>query len=275
MPSPDTTLHTVLTELAKTDLTPSPRVNQLFTELVNIALNPHTNPAELPPELIAQARQFAAIGEAQLEAHWADRIITQNAIAEDFPYWENYVTMMAAEGEFLSKRCTPGAKIAFVGSGPLPFSAILLAQAGYRVTCIDSNVAALTRGENVANLMQERAASYSSSMRFAHGTAEHFDYTGMDVVILAALVGRTTAAKAALLSTLGDTLPPTTLLAARSVPRDGRQLLYPPCPDGPYAHLGAGAELAPHAQVINSLKVWRVPQPETITLPDGEAAQQV
>jgi hypothetical protein len=83
--------------------------------------------------------------------------------------------------------------------------------------------------------------------------ADH-DYADADAVVIAALVGATSAEKLQLLGQIAGTLAPGILLAARSVPDDGRQLLYPRIdPAVAATTVTVLGEWVPPPGVINSL----------------------
>lgn len=164
-------------------------------------------------------------GEARLETFWADRVIADPGRLKDFPYLDSYRLLADGEHHALSLALgrTP-TSVAFVGSGPFPLTAIELHRLDpqLRITCLDRDPVALARGARAAAVL----CSDPSRLRFLHADADDFDYSGHDAVVTAALVGLTRATKRSLLGSVARTLRPDAVLAARSVPSDGRQWLY-------------------------------------------------
>ena len=251
-------IRTIAARLAGTDLRPGPLVNGLFQSLVAAAL------AAAPHELL-DARTIEALhrlcsrGEANLEAHWASRIHANPESIVDFPYLDNYRKLAAAEYRAIVDALGAAPRtLVFVGSGPLPLSAVLLAQSGHglRVTCVDRDVHAVRQGWRVARALIGPGAR--AALTFARADAGKHDYSAYDVVLVAALVGLTRTEKATMLGRIADTLAPGSLLAARSVPEDGRRMLYPRIEHSSVpATLDVLGEVDPPPGVINSLLLMR------------------
>jgi nicotianamine synthase len=248
----------IAAQLACTDLRPGPLVNALFGRLVAAALSlGHDHPVTRCPHLVETVRQLCALGESRLEREWAQRIIADPASLAGFPYLDNYRRLVA--GEYSAIRTALGrepAHLVFAGAGPLPLTAVLLARIAPRpvITCLDRDQAALSLGEAVARALLPASAT----LRFAHADAAAFDYRDSDVTVLAALAGTTLSSKRALLTRMATTLRRDALLAARSVPRDGRRLLYSRITtDAVPAILEVVNEWSPPPGVINSLLLMR------------------
>lgn len=73
-----------------------------------------------------------AEAEGQMEAFWAREIVDDVASIEDFPYFDNYQLLTQREHRAIIKAMASGMpkpkRLVFIGSGPLPLSAMLLAQ---------------------------------------------------------------------------------------------------------------------------------------------------
>lgn len=172
-------------------LDPSPIINSLLSELVR-HLQGYVAGAEMSPGqhfayveqavcaqidtnelLFARAnaiRSLAIRAESRLELHWTQNLIQDETIASprmsaiekiqmgsrDFPYTQNYVSMVQKEAEVIryhaERRPEMGLKlthdsanadpyrVAFCGSGPLPLTGILLAVTmDAKVTLIDND----------------------------------------------------------------------------------------------------------------------------------------
>jgi hypothetical protein len=237
--------------LEATDLRPGPVVDALFGSLVRAAL---ALPADHPgiERAGARVRDLCARGEARLESRWAHRVIADPASLRAFPYLANYVALVRGEWEALTAALgRRPRRVAFVGSGPLPLSALLLHRLApdVAVTCVDRDPDAVTLGCRVASSL-----GCDSSPAFVETEADDLDAGAFDVVVVAALVGITPAEKRAAVTALASGLGRDALLAVRSVPADGRQLLYPrlAATDVPAGLLFVG-EWIPPPPVINSL----------------------
>lgn len=275
-------LRVLCARLEGTDLTPGPVVDRTCGDLVALALR--TTAAEVatvPADLVARVRALAAAAEARLELHWSAAVAEGRAALEEFPYAAQYRTLCHAEealvrqtlasrapvpaaagasGASAAVTVAPAGRVHVVvaGSGPLPLTALSWAARhdDVQVHCVDRDPAALAAGERLAR---------SQGLGPGRIGFEHADVAraqclaGADVVHVAALVGDGTAAKAHLLDDLASAMAPGALLAVRSVPTDGRQLLYPQVDLAALAPLGAlEGTWEPDPPVINSLHVVRV-----------------
>jgi hypothetical protein len=227
-PSWPASLAGVVAELERTDLRPGPVVDSLFARLVALALDlPADHPVLRCGPVLARVRDLAARGESELEAHWAARVRSDPGLLREFPYLGNYLRL--ARGEWRSMLAACGRRprsLAFVGSGPLPLSALIIGRLApdVAVTCVDRDVAAVALGRGVARL---GCGPGAAQVRFVAAEADQVDYSPFDVVVLAALVGATAEQKAAVLGRVAASMRPGALLTVRSVPADGRLLLYP------------------------------------------------
>lgn len=247
-------------QLAGTDLRPGRLVDDLFGRLVEAAVTTDAGDhgSDLCPRLFCTVQQLCARGEGHLEWLWAERVLADPAVVERFPYLDNY--RLLAEAEYRAIRRSldgPPGRLVFVGSGPLPLTAVLLSRAepDLEITCVDRDAAAVRTGKAVAGAL----SGGSSKLRFVHADAGRFDYSGFDIAVLAALVGTRASDKAAVLAGVARSMRDGALLAARSVPADGRRLLYPRIePAVVPAGLAVLGEWAPPPGVINSLLLMRV-----------------
>lgn len=254
-------ISAIVARLAATDLRPGPVVNDLFQALVAAACAaPHDYPGCVPPHAMVTLHRMCSWGEAKLEEHWARRIVAAPGVVEAFPYLDNYRQLTAMEHAAITGALgRPPRTLVFAGSGPLPLSAVMLAKLApeLQITCLDSDRHAVRQGRRVARALA--GVRNPGSLRFVRADAAEHDYSGYDVVVVAALVGLTPAEKTAVLTRVAGTLSPGSLLAARSVPADGRRLLYPRIERCIIpATLAVLGESTPPAGVINSLLLMRV-----------------
>jgi hypothetical protein len=161
--------------------------------------------------------------ETLMEFHYAEKFIKDTPNINNlksFIYWDNYEKLVDIELNKLfeiveRKRLS---SIAFVGSGPLPLSTILLQQqTGKRVVCLDINAEAYDLGKK---LIEQYSLQHSLKYVLADGASFHYD--GYNLVWIASLVPN----KEEVVKRIYETNP-NAIIAIRSV--DGiYQLLYEP-----------------------------------------------
>jgi nicotianamine synthase len=222
-------LHRAISKLPS--LSPSPEVDALFTALVATCVSPI--PVDVAT-LGAKARRMrgelvrlCADAEARLEAHCSDALAALDHPLRHlrlFPYYENYVALTDLEHTLLARhapdRLAAPSRVAFVGSGSLPLSSLLLAvrHMPYAVVdsfdlCGDANDRArrlLLRGDDggVATRMSFRTADVEG---LTHELAAY------DVVFLAASVGVAAAEqKTRVIAHLGEHMADGAALVVRS-----------------------------------------------------------
>jgi nicotianamine synthase len=252
-------------------LSPSPEVNALFTELVTACVPPSTVDVEqLGPEaqeMRGRLIRHCSEAEGLLEAHYADLLADfDNPLdhLELFPYLNNYILLSQLEHGLLARH-VPGpapSRLAFVGSGPLPLSSLVLAA---------RHLPAPARFDNydICGEANERARrpvrdDEDLSGRMAFRTSDVADVTrdmaAYDVVFLAALVGMAAEEKARVVEHLGRHMSPGAALVVRSA-HGARGFLYP-IVDPEEIQRGGFEVLAvhhPEGEVINSVIIARKP----------------
>ncbi|OEL26798.1 putative nicotianamine synthase 4 [Dichanthelium oligosanthes] len=125
-------LHAAIAKLPS--LSPSLAVNALFTALVATYV---PDGQRMRAELI----RLCSDAEGQLEAHYADALAAFDNPLDRFPYCRTYVDLSRLEHELLMRYVTGlagPARVAFVGSGPLPFSSMVLAARHLPATLFDN-----------------------------------------------------------------------------------------------------------------------------------------
>lgn len=258
-------LERLVAALESTDLHPSTRVDALFRALVAEAFRlPPGALAEVPARVAERARQVSARGEGLLESHWARLVATGRAPVEAFPYFDHYTRLVGWEHALVRHALGREPRRAVVaGAGPLPLTALALARLvpGLLVTCLDREPEAVATGARLARSVGADPRRVS----FALGDATEHDYGDADLVLVAALVGEDDGDKGAVLARAAGTAAATAVLAARTVPDDGRRLLYRRIgPAAVPAHLCVEGEHHPPPGVVNSLLVLtraREPRP--------------
>lgn len=241
--SPELLVESVLAlhaQISKLDnLRPSETVNALFSQLVALCLRPCS--IDVAKYLSANARavradliQLCGRAEGLLERHYAEllgRSPQPHAQLDLFPYYRNYRKLAVLEFRQL---CLAGngsastfTRVAFVGSGPMPLTSIVLALhhmpwATFDNYDMDADANELARG--LVRAHPDLSARMAFHTRNVKKVKERLaDY---DVVFLAALVGLGRAAKADILEHLGRHMRAGSALVVRSA-HAARAFLYP------------------------------------------------
>lgn len=131
--------------------------------------------------------------------------------------WKVYETLVGQEMELLEGlRPEPGLPIAFVGSGPLPLSALLLhLRLGCPVTCVDSDPEACDASRRLIGRL-----GLEEGIRVVREEGAFFDYAPYSAVFVASLV----TGKAGVLGRIRSTRPDA-VLAVRTA-EGMRRLMY-------------------------------------------------
>ena len=159
----------------------------------------------------------SALKDFELEDKFADRFLAGQVSLTEFPYYDSYVRTIDAESTLIGRP----RRILFIGSGPVPLSAILYARKfpEARVDIVDIDKAALKKGAKVA-----KKAGTPLGKQIAGDAATIKGLSNYDVVVVALEVGPTDATKRAVLEGMfADAAPRTTVLlrGSRDVPSGG------------------------------------------------------
>ncbi|KAF0907426.1 hypothetical protein E2562_017366 [Oryza meyeriana var. granulata] len=276
-------LHAAISKLPS--LSPSPAVDKLFTELVAACVPPSPvdvtrlgpGPRRVREELI----RLCSDAEGRLEAHYADALAAFDNPLDHlhrFPYYGNYVNLSRLEYELLARYAAPAggmaaARVAFVGSGPLPFSSLVLAASHMPEAVFDNYDLDGAANERARRLVR---ADADVGARMSFRTADVADLGdelgAYDVVFLAALVGVAAEEKAKIIAHLGRHMADGAALVVRSA-HGARGFLYPIVDPSDVARGGFDvlAVCHPEDEVINSVIVARKAAPEAArgTAPGG------
>jgi Nicotianamine synthase protein len=263
-------LRTIYDELAAcADLRPSPHVDAVFRRLVRLVVGAPVGVARgvlADPAVrgvVPQLRSLCFEAEYQLELGWASRI-AESAAPEDelgqFPYVENYRLLHELERDALDRFAEGVAveRVALVGSGPLPLTSLLLASdPGVHVANFERDPVALGLSRRLAETLgATRMVFHRVDVGAGSGDVDLGCY---DLVVLAALVGRTAGEKAHVIRHLAVKMAPGALLLARSA-QGLRSVLYPEVEVGALAALDVLGVVHPTNDVINSVIVARKPR---------------
>lgn len=247
-------VHTRLQLL--TDLRPRPEVNEMFTNLVQLVVNTpeETATAALRDprirDIVPSLRRICADGETELEHDWSRRVATHPDPAGElarFPYVSNYTQLSRMElGVLASATSDSASSVTFVGGGPLPLSALMIAaESDATVEVIDHDPRAVAAAERMTRALGTDTISFQVS------DAMGCDVSRSEVVILAALVGTSPQEKQHALDHLSQSMPAGSFLLARSS-RGLRTLMYPSLPDDGLSGFDVLSVVHPVNDVINS-----------------------
>lgn len=224
-----------------------------------MALDPQDGIRELLQLTRQQLREvydICAVGESSLEMYWAKKIqASENPVAEllNFPYLDNYLKLSGQELALFVKYLPKSGerKLAYIGSGPLPLTAICYERHGLftEVMGIDSDQNALATSRYLCTRL-------GSGVSFLRADAMEVDYSGFSVIFVAALVGMTNNEKQRILQNIQKTAKPGTLVAVRSA-YGSRELLYPKLESLPKGYREIDSYI-PTDDVVNSMHLLRI-----------------
>jgi hypothetical protein len=156
----------------------------------------------------AKSDPWEGASDYEIEKAFADKILGGQAKLEDYPYFWSYVSTIEAEGALMDKP----RKIAFVGSGPVPVSAILLAHRfpSADVDLFDIEPEALDIGTLVAGKVGVRLGR-----TIIQDITEPANLSGYNVVVLALEAPPGRRGKRAALKRVISEVDPGTLVLVR------------------------------------------------------------
>ncbi|XP_038890564.1 probable nicotianamine synthase 4 [Benincasa hispida] len=221
-----------------TSLNPSKNVDTLFTQLVLTCSPPA--PAGFDIASLSQPLQamrahlirLCAKAEALLELHFSSILASsfRNPISNlsIFPYYSNYLKLSLLEFDILRSHCRRvPASIAFLGSGPLPLSSIVMASIHLKGTIFHNFDLDPTANSMASQLV---CSDPDLSQRMIFHTTDVMNVTNglkdYEVVFLAALVGLEEEEKGRVLKHLGKHMAAGAYLMLRSA-HGARAFLYP------------------------------------------------
>ncbi|KAK3034060.1 hypothetical protein RJ639_034285 [Escallonia herrerae] len=246
-------------------LKPSEHVDMLFTQLVLTCMPPSSiDVAKLckrVQEIRSKLIRLCGQAEGLLEAHFSTILGSfDNPIdhLNIFPYYSNYLKLSHLEFNILMQHCAKvPTRVAFLGSGPLPLTSIVLAS--YHLTATTFHNYDIDPSANsMASRLVSSDPDLSGRMRFhttdvMNVTSALKDY---EVVFLAALVGMDKEAKVRVIDHLAKHMAPGALLMLRSA-HGARAFLYPvvdPCDLRGFEVLSV---FHPVDEVVNSVVIAR------------------
>lgn len=259
-------LHGAIAKLPS--LSPSPDVDALFTDLVMACVPPNpVDVTKLGPDAQRMREELIRLcsdAEGHLEAHYSDLLAAFDNPLDHlarFPYFSNYISLSKLEHDLLV-RYVPGlapSRVAFVGSGPLPFSSLVLARSHLPSTLFDNYDRCGAANDRARKLVRADADLRARMSFHTADVATLTDELGKyDVVFLAALVGMAAEDKARVVAHLGRHMADGAALVVRSA-HGARGFLYP-IVDPEDIRRGGFDVLAvyhPDDEVINSVVIAR------------------
>lgn len=187
--------YKVLSE--ESDLSPrNPAVNETLSRLVQTLSKEYSDDEVSRILLDPQVRKMRggmleklAQAESEMELFWAKEFCKKSVISQqdmkDFWYWQNYSDLVGVESNHIPNQIyTPGESICFVGSGPLPLTAIVLNQkTGRNITCLDIDPAACE-----ASTLFLKKAGYDKSINVVCVDGAEYNFDRHPAVLIASLV---------------------------------------------------------------------------------------
>ncbi|CAK8544560.1 unnamed protein product [Lathyrus sativus] len=246
-------------------LKPCKNVDMLFTKLVLTCMPPSPIDVTKLPKTIQEKRShlIRLCGEAEgyLESHYSAILGSyQNPLhhLHIFPYYSNYIKLGHLEFSILSQYCSHvPSKIAFIGSGPLPLTSIVLASNHLPSTTFhnyDIDPLANSSAENLVS------SDPDLSNRMIFHTNDILDVTDdlkeFEIVYLAALVGMNKEEKNRIIDHLEKHMAPGALLMLRSA-HGARAFLYPVVEPSDLRGFEVLSIFHPMDEVINSVVISR------------------
>ncbi|KAI3755052.1 hypothetical protein L1987_54845 [Smallanthus sonchifolius] len=263
----------IYTKISKLEtLKPSKDVNSLFTELVVACIPPSSINVATLPQTIQETRSklIKLCGEAEghLEAHFSTLLASfSNPLhhLDVFPYYNNYLKLSQLEFDILNRHYSSDQpdtvvvpkRVAFIGSGPLPLTSIVLASHHLKNTEFH-NYDIDHSANSMASCLVSPDPDLSQRM-FFHSTdiMEVTDELNKyDVVFLAALVGMDINDKVKVIEHLAKYMAPGAVLMLRSA-HGARAFLYPVVEPEDLQGFEVLDIFHPQDEVINSVVIAR------------------
>lgn len=245
-------------------LSPCRDVNTLLTQLVRLCIPPHpvdvSSLCSRVQEIRSKLIRLCGEAEGLLESHFSDLLGSFDRPLDHldlFPYYNNYLKLAQLEHSLLSQHLPGRApdSIAFVGSGPLPLTSLVLA-ANHLPGTVFHNYDIDPSANSKALRLVLPDPDLSRRVHFHTGdimnvTTALRDY---DVVFLAALVGMVEEEKARVIAHLARHMAPGAILMVRSA-HGARAFLYPVVDPSDLRQFEFLSVFHPTDEVINSVIV--------------------
>ncbi|CAK9328438.1 unnamed protein product [Citrullus colocynthis] len=248
-------------------LKPCNHVDTLFTKLVVTCMPPtsphfHINSLSKPLQQM-RSNLISLCGQAEslLESHFSDLLAKFDSPIHHlhvFPYFSNYLKLSLLEFSILRRHCpVVPSSVAFVGSGPLPLTSIVLATRHLTSAVFhnyDLDPLANSKALKLVSLDPDlKARMVFHTCDIMKVTEELKQY---EVVFLAALVGMEKEEKLKVIKHLSEFMSEGAYLMVRSA-HGGRAFLYPVVEDCDLVGFEVLSVFHPTDEVINSVIIAR------------------
>lgn len=258
-------LHASIAKLES--LRPSKEVNSLFTQLVKLCTLPLKIDINVLPKEVQLMREslvnLCGRAEGLLELEFSTFLTKvpqplNNLIL--FPYYGNYVKLANLEYKILIENGVVNPKkVAFVGSGPMPLTSIVMATYHMKFTHFD-NFDIDEKANEVARVIVASDGELEKRMKFE--TRNIMDVKeklgGYDCIFLAALVGMNKEEKLKILGHINKYMKEGGTLLIRSA-KGARAFLYPVVEEHDLGGFQLLSVFHPTNDVINSVVLLRKP----------------
>lgn len=248
-------------------LRPSKQVNSLFTHLVKLCTLPSNIDINVLPQEVKDMRLNLILlcgrAEGLLELEFATFLLKIPQPLNNlnlFPYYGNYVELAALENRILSENgVVQPKKVAFVGSGPMPLTSIVMATHHLKSTRFDNfdiDEAAI----DVARKIVASDCEFEKRMKFVIGDIMEVKekLREYDCIFLAALVGMSKQEKLKIVGHIRKYMKPGGYLLVRSA-NGARAFLYPVVGEHDLQGFEVLSVFHPTNEVINSVVLVRKP----------------
>ncbi|XP_047339252.1 nicotianamine synthase-like [Impatiens glandulifera] len=254
-------------KISKLDsLKPSNDVNMLFTHLVNMCIPSYPNLdisklSDQVQQIRSNLIRLCGQAEGLLESHYSAILGSfQNPLnhLSLFPYFSNYLKLSQLEFTILTQHFNRvPTRVAFIGSGPLPLTSLVLATTHLTKTSFHNYDIDKSANDLAAKLVQ---SDPDMSSRMSFHTANILDVCGeleeFEVVFLAALVGMDMEEKVKVIDHLAKHMAPGATLMLRSA-HGARAFLYPVVQPSDLRGFEVLSVFHPMDEVINSVVIAR------------------
>lgn len=258
-------LHASISKLES--LKPSKQVNTLFTHLVNLCTLPSSIDIQALPQEVKNIREslinLCGQAEGLLELHFSSFLAQIPKPLNNlnlFPYYGNYVKLANLENRILRDNgVVHPQKVAFVGSGPMPLTSLIMATHHLVSTHFD-NFDIDEKANEAARRIVATDSELEKRMKFETiDVMEVKDSLGQyDCIFLAALVGMSREAKVKVLGHMAKYMKEGGFLLVRSA-KGARAFLYPIVEENDLKDFEVLTIFHPTNDVINSVVLLRKP----------------
>ncbi|XVF34239.1 hypothetical protein REPUB_Repub18cG0042400 [Reevesia pubescens] len=248
-------------------LRPSKQVNTLFTHLVKLCTLPSNIDINVLPQEVQDMRENLILlcgrAEGLLELEFAtflSKIPQPLNNVNLFPYYGNYVKLASLEYRILSENgVVQPKKVAFVGSGPMPLTSIVMATHHMKSTNFD-NFDIDEAANDVARQIVASDGEFEKRMKFVtRDIMEVREKLGeYDCIFLAALVGMSKEEKLKIVGHVRKYMKEGGFLLVRSA-NGARAFLYPVVEEHGLPGFEVLSIFHPTNEVINSVVLVRKP----------------